>query len=88
MMETFVLRIWQAANSDGGAAPKRNTLRGIVEHVPSGRSARFRSGEELLSLVAARLAPPGTTFPSGPMPASVTMPPLPEPLPDPGGPRA
>jgi hypothetical protein len=87
-METFVIRIWQAADSDGGTAPKRNVLRGIVEHVPSGRSARFRSGEELLSLVAARLASPGTTLQSGPMTASATMPPLPEPLPEPGGPPA
>lgn len=57
-METFVIRVWQATDPDGGTAPKLDSiLRGVVEHVASGRSARFRSGEELLSLVASRLEP-------------------------------
>jgi hypothetical protein len=52
-METFVVRIWIAADSQAGRAP--DVLRGCVEHVQSGGGATFSSGDELLTSLAVLL---------------------------------
>ncbi len=48
-METFVVRVWRAADPDS-VAPNawKPPLRGLVEHVGTGVAARFGGGEELL----------------------------------------
>ncbi|MGH7564162.1 MAG: hypothetical protein ACREK5_07045 [Gemmatimonadota bacterium] len=49
-METFVVRVWRSAATDVVLPPDHSlTLRGLVEHVGSGRSKAFQNGEELLS---------------------------------------
>jgi hypothetical protein len=48
-MDTFVVRVWaHTADEEEGAG-----LRGVVEHVASGRSERFRSTEQLISFLRA-----------------------------------
>ncbi|MGH8947800.1 MAG: hypothetical protein ACRDXF_02985 [Acidimicrobiia bacterium] len=49
MMDTFVVRVW-GPMADGG---EETGLRGVVEHVASGRSDRFRSVDELVSFLRA-----------------------------------
>jgi hypothetical protein len=46
-MDTFVVRVWGPL-ADGG---EETGLRGVVEHVASGRSERFRSVNELVSFL-------------------------------------
>lgn len=48
-METYVVRVWRAAD-DGPGFPEASPaqLRGLVEHVGTGTTARFGGGEELL----------------------------------------
>jgi hypothetical protein len=61
-MDTFVVRVWgQLADME-----EESGLRGVVEHIASGRSDRFRTAEELVSflrrpddLPAAAEGPPG-----------------------------
>ncbi|MGH7570362.1 MAG: hypothetical protein ACREMK_00775 [Gemmatimonadota bacterium] len=49
-METFVVRVWRSAAADVVLPPDHSAiLRGLVQHVGSGWSTPFRSGEELLS---------------------------------------
>ena len=48
-MDTFVVRVW-GPMADGG---EETGLRGVVEHVASGRSERFRSVDELVSFLRA-----------------------------------
>ena len=48
-MDTFVVRVW-GPMADGG---EETGLRGVVEHVASGRSERFRSADELVSFLRA-----------------------------------
>jgi hypothetical protein len=48
-MDTFVVRVW-APMADGR---EETGLRGVVEHVASGRSERFRSVDELVSFLHA-----------------------------------
>ena len=48
-MDAFVVRVW-GPMADGG---EETGLRGIVEHVASGRSERFRSADELVSFLRA-----------------------------------
>ena len=51
-METFVVRIWQAAApGEGRAARGLRRLHGVVEHVASGRSSAFRGLDELGALI-------------------------------------
>jgi hypothetical protein len=46
-MDTFVVRVW--AQMAGGEEEK--SLRGVVEHIASGRSERFRTADELVSFL-------------------------------------
>jgi len=46
-MDAFVVRVW-GPMADGG---EETGLRGVVEHVASGRSERFRSADELVSFL-------------------------------------
>lgn len=48
-MDTFVVRVW-GPMADGG---EETGLRGVVEHVASGRSERFRTADELVSFLRA-----------------------------------
>jgi hypothetical protein len=48
-MDAFVVRVWGPL-ADGG---EEAGLRGVVEHVASGRSERFRSVDELVSFLRA-----------------------------------
>ncbi|HET9202209.1 MAG TPA: hypothetical protein VFP67_03585 [Acidimicrobiia bacterium] len=51
-MDTFVVRVW-GPMADG---EEETSLRGVVEHIASGRSDRFRTTEELVSFLR---VPPG-----------------------------
>jgi hypothetical protein len=58
-METFVVRVWRAADEGLGSAPKSAAqLHGLVEHVGSGTTTRFVGDEELLRFLR-RSALPG-----------------------------
>ena len=48
-MDTFVVRVW-GPMADGG---EETGPRGVVEHVASGKSERFRSADELVSFLRA-----------------------------------
>jgi hypothetical protein len=50
-MDTFVVRLWTPGAPDGNAEAQPG-LRGTAQHVGSGRSAPFRSGHQLLDLLA------------------------------------
>jgi hypothetical protein len=52
-MDTFVVRVW-ASMADG---EEETSLRGVVEHIASGRSDRFRSTEELVSFLRVPAGP-------------------------------
>jgi hypothetical protein len=47
-MQTFVVRIWVPAEAE----PGHDVLRGVVEHVPSGRKLAFEDRSELLAFLA------------------------------------
>ena len=47
-METFVVRMWVPAEAE----PGQDALRGVVEHVASGRKLAFEGGRELLAFLA------------------------------------
>ena len=51
---TFVVRLWGPAEPTGDGP---EALRGVVEHVQSGRSAPFGDADALLALVRAWGAP-------------------------------
>ena len=46
-MDTFVVRVWGPVADE----EEETGLRGVVEHVASGWSERFRSAEELVSFL-------------------------------------
>jgi len=46
-MDTYVVRVWGPVADEEG----ERSLRGVVEHVASGWSDRFRSTEELVSFL-------------------------------------
>jgi hypothetical protein len=46
-MDTFVVRVW-GPMADG---EEETSLRGVVEHIASGRSDRFRNAGELVSFL-------------------------------------
>jgi hypothetical protein len=48
-MDTFVVRVWGPLADE----EEETGLRGVVEHVASGWSERFRSAEELVSFLRA-----------------------------------
>jgi hypothetical protein len=48
-MDTFVVRVW-GPMADGG---EEAGLRGVIEHVASGKSERFLSVDELVSFLRA-----------------------------------
>jgi hypothetical protein len=55
-MQTFVIRVWVPGSEEADASDGQGYgLRGLVEHVGSGRCAAFRGSEQLLSLVHASL---------------------------------
>ena len=71
-METFVVRVWRSTVSDGGPpADPRGALRGLVQHLGSGRSIAFRSGNELMEVMLGQLAG-GDALTPGPGPQSGT----------------
>lgn len=49
-MDTFVVRVWAPMPDEEEGAG----LRGVVEHVASGWSGRFRNVEELVTFLRAR----------------------------------
>jgi hypothetical protein len=67
-METFVLRVWVAAEPEPASA-----LCGLVDHPRTGRSASFAGGAGLVEAIELFLEPPPAEAPA----ASVTVPPLP-----------
>jgi hypothetical protein len=46
-MDTFVVRVWGPMADEEG----ETSLRGVVEHIASGRSDRFRTAAELVSFL-------------------------------------
>jgi hypothetical protein len=64
-METFVLRVWVAAEPE---AP--STLRGLVDHPRTGRSASFAGGTGLVEAIELFLEP----RPAEPLAAGMTTP--------------
>jgi hypothetical protein len=46
-MDTFVVRVW----GPGADGEEETSVRGVVEHIASGRSDRFRNAEELVSFL-------------------------------------
>jgi hypothetical protein len=52
-METFVLRVWVAAEPEAASA-----LRGFVDHSRTGRSASFAGGTGLVEAIELFLEPP------------------------------
>ena len=56
-METFVVRVWRAAGEPMIPETARMQLRGLVEHVGTGTTARFGGGEELLQFLRRPLRP-------------------------------
>lgn len=59
-METFVLRVWVAAEPE---AP--SDLRGLVDHARTGRSASFAGGRELVEAIELFLGPPAKPLAAG-----------------------
>jgi hypothetical protein len=60
-METFVLRVWVAAEPEAA-----NTLRGLVDHPRTGRSASFAGGTGLAQAIELFLDPlPATPLAPG-----------------------
>ena len=51
-MDTFVVRVHTSTDplTDGGVEPP--SLRGVIQHVHSGRSTTFRDAEELQRVIA------------------------------------
>ena len=47
-MEHYVIRLWVPAPSAGDGESTDPGMRGVVSHVPTGRSETFRDGRELL----------------------------------------
>jgi hypothetical protein len=64
-METFVLRVWVAAEPEAASA-----LRGLVDHPRTGRSASFAGGPGLVEAIELFLEP----RPAEPLAAGVTRP--------------
>jgi hypothetical protein len=68
-MDTFVVRLWRPVEAGAGAAPAAHAagseLHGTAQHVASGRAAPFRSGTQLLDVLAELLAAPRTESPDG-----------------------
>lgn len=50
-MQTFVVRVWPQ-QPETGEGP--DALRGVVEHIATGRSERFRDDAELLAFLHLR----------------------------------
>jgi hypothetical protein len=48
-METFVVRLWTAAQPDPGLGDR---VTGFVQHVKSGRTVAFHTREELVTAIA------------------------------------
>ncbi len=53
-MQTFVVRVWAASTSPADAEDR---LRGVVQHVATGRSETFTDDGELLEFLRERPAP-------------------------------
>jgi hypothetical protein len=56
-VETFVVRAWRD-EPDGDLTPD-DSLRGVVEHVATGASARFTDADQLLTFLRSAPAPGG-----------------------------
>ena len=59
-METFVLRLWVAAEPEGPS-----DLRGLVDHPRTGRSASFAGGTGLVEAIELFLEPRPAEPPAG-----------------------
>jgi hypothetical protein len=57
IMDTFVVRVWGPLADVG----EETSIRGVVEHIASGRSDRFRTAEELVSFLQGQPARAGDT---------------------------
>jgi hypothetical protein len=55
-VQTFIVRVWVPAEAQ---RPSPEDLRGIVEHVGSGRSAAFGDAAELVAFLETRDRPRG-----------------------------
>ena len=51
-METFVIRVWVPADAVDAAMSSATELHGTARHVASGRQTTYRSGAELLAILA------------------------------------
>ena len=60
-MEHYVVRLWVPAPSAGDAAATDPGMRGVVSHVPTGRTETFRDGRELLDRLIALRGPTGAS---------------------------
>ncbi len=62
-MKTFVVRVWTPGDP---AVEEPEALHGLVEHIGSGRSARFAGERELLAFLRgiAAAEPPGPSTPT------------------------
>jgi hypothetical protein len=69
-METFVVRLWVPADAVDAASSSGSELHGTARHVASGRQTTFRSGAELLAILA-DLRPP-LAAPGAPVPATTS----------------
>jgi len=54
-MRTFIVRV----HEDTAATPQKDALRGVVDEVATGQRMAFRSGDELISVLAAAVRPAG-----------------------------
>jgi hypothetical protein len=55
-VETFVVRIWHPAGSEREPIPEPARLRGIVEHVATGRADTFAGPVALVALLLSAVA--------------------------------
>ena len=62
-MEHFVIRLWVPAPSAGDPGEADPGMRGVVNHVSSGRTETFRDGRELLRHLIDLRTPAGTEAP-------------------------
>ena len=70
-METFVVRVWRAADHGRRGSDEPETrLRGLAEHVGTGAETRFGSEEELLRFLRSTPIPSGAAEPGADRPSS------------------
>ena len=60
-MEHYVIRLWVPAANAGDTETTDPGMRGVVSHVPTGRTETFRDGRELLMRLIDLRGPMTTT---------------------------